>query len=98
MLLYVLLFQNTAGNSLNLLMPLLMMIVIFVFFVIIPQRRQQSQHKKLMESLKEGMEVYTNAGIVGKITKVEDKTIRLMIDEKTFMRVLKSTVAGEYKA
>jgi preprotein translocase subunit YajC len=94
----ILLFQQPQSNPLISILPILMLLVTFVFFIYIPQSRQRKQHKQLMESLKEGMEVYTTAGIVGKITKIEDKTIRIMIDEKTFMRVLKSTVAGEYKA
>ena len=85
------------GSPYGMMFPLLIMLVVFVFFIIIPQNKQRKQHQKLMDNLKEGMEVVTSAGIVGRITKVEDKTVRLMIDEKTFMRVLKSSVNAEFK-
>jgi len=43
------------------------------------------------------MDVVTNAGIIGRITKVDGPIVRLMVDEKTFMRVVKSSIQGEYK-
>jgi preprotein translocase subunit YajC len=96
---YTIILQAAApqGSPFGMMFPLLIMLVVFVFFIIIPQNKQRKQHQKLIEGLKEGMEVVTSAGIVGRITKVEDKTVRLMIDEKTFMRVLKSSVNAEFK-
>lgn len=81
----------------SLMFPMLIFLVFMVFFVFIPQYRQRKAQQKLLDGLKEGMEVYTNAGIVGRITKVDGNIIRLMVDEKTFIKVLKSSVAGEYK-
>ena len=78
------------------LFPLLILVV-FYFFLIRPQMKRQKDQQKFVESLKEGMEVYTQAGIIGRITKVDGNAVRLMVDEKTFMRVLKSSVQGEYK-
>lgn len=80
------------------LFPLLIFLVFFVFFIYIPQNRQRKQQKNFLDSLKEGMDVVTQAGIIGKITKIDDKTVRLMVDEKTFVRVLKSTISSEFKA
>lgn len=86
-----------AAPTASLLFPMLIFFVFMIFFVFIPQYRQRKAQQKLTESLKEGMEVYTNAGIVGRITKVEANTVRLMVDEKSFVKVLKSSIAGEYK-
>ena len=95
----LLLFQDVApGGGLGMLFPLLIFLVFFVFFIFIPQNKQRKEQQKLLSNLKEGMEVVTQSGIIGKITKIDDKTVRLMVDEKTFLRVLKSTVSGEFKA
>lgn len=80
----------------GMLFPLLILAV-FYFFLIRPQVNRQKEQQKFVDGLREGMEVYTQAGIVGRITKVEATTVRLMVDEKTFMRVLKSSVQGEFK-
>ncbi len=89
--------QPSAGSTLGMLFPVLIFLVFFVFFIYIPQNRQRKQQQTFMESLKEGMDVVTNAGIIGKITKIDDKTVRLMVDDKTFMRVLKSSISSEFK-
>ncbi len=79
----------------NLLFPL-MIIVVFYFFLIRPQVKKQKEVQKFQENLREGMEVVTNAGIIGRITKIDGPVVRLMIDEKTFMRVVKSSIQGEF--
>ena len=93
------LLQATApqGNSMfTFIFPLLMIAVLY-FFMLRPQMKRQKEAQKFVDSLHEGMEVFTNAGIIGRITKIDGNAVRLMIDEKTFMRVLKNTIAGEYK-
>jgi preprotein translocase subunit YajC len=93
-----LLLQAQPGGSMAMLFPLLIFIVFFVFFIYIPQNKQRKQQKNFLESLKEGMDVVTSSGIIGKITKIEDKAVRLMVDEKTFIKVLKSSISSEFKA
>jgi preprotein translocase subunit YajC len=86
-----------GGNGLlGMLFPFLI-IIVFYFFLIRPQVKRQKDQQKFVESLKEGMEVVTNSGIIGRITKIDGPVIRLMVDEKTFIRVVKSSIQGEYK-
>jgi len=95
---YQILLQAPATNPLlGMLFPFLI-IIVFYFFLIRPQVKKQKDQRKFVESLKEGMEVVTNSGIIGKITKMDGPIIRLMVDEKTFIRVVKSSIQGEYKA
>ena len=97
MLSFIFLQAAQGGNAwLSMLFPFLILIV-FYFFLIRPQVNRQKDQQKMQESLREGMEVVTNSGIVGRITKVEGQTVRLMTDEKTFLRVLKQSIQGEYK-
>ncbi|MDX1912836.1 MAG: preprotein translocase subunit YajC [Saprospiraceae bacterium] len=94
---HILLQAQPGGNSLlGMLFPLLI-IVVFYFFLIRPQVKRQKEQQKFIESLREGMEVVTSAGIIGRITKIDGGVVRLMVDEKTFIRVAKSSIQGEFK-
>lgn len=77
--------------------PMMIFLVFMFFFIYLPQSRQRKAQKKLLDSLKEGMEVVTNSGIIGKITKIDGNIVRLMVDEKTFMRVVRQSITSEYK-
>lgn len=98
MLQFVFLQAQPGGNPLlSMLFPFLILIV-FYFFLIRPQMKRQKDQQKFVESLKEGMEVVTSAGLIGRITKIDGPVVRLMVDEKTFLRVVKTSIQGEYKA
>ena len=92
--------QAPAGGgsswSLNMLFPLLIAVV-FHFFLIRPQVKRQREQQKFIDSLREGMEVLTQAGIIGRITKIDGNVVRLMVDEKTFIKVVKQSITGEFK-
>lgn len=85
-----------GGAFISMLFPFLILIV-FYFFLIRPQIKRQKETQKFQESLREGLEVVTNSGIIGKITKIDGPVVRLMVDEKTFIRVVKTAIQGEYK-
>jgi preprotein translocase subunit YajC len=97
MLQFILLQAAQSNPLLGMLFPFLILIV-FYFFLIRPQMNKQKEQQKFSENLKEGMDVVTNAGIIGRITKVDGNVVRLMIDEKTFMRVVRQSITGEFKA
>ncbi len=97
MLQFIFLQAPTSGMAnLQLLLPFLILIV-FYFFIFRPQIRRQKDQQKFADSLKEGMEVVTTSGIIGRITKIDGNVVRLMVDEKTFMRVVRQTITSEYK-
>lgn len=98
MLQFILLQAAPGGGSNTSMIFLLLIPVVMYFFMIRPQQKQMKERKELNDSLKEGMEVVTNSGIIGRITKIDDKTARLMVDEKTFLRVTRQSIAAEYKA
>lgn len=96
MLQFIFLQAPTGGSSwMSMFFPL-MIIVVFYFFLIRPQIKRQKDQQKFVESLREGMEVLTQAGIIGRITKIDGNVVRLMVDEKTFIRVVKQSITGEY--
>ena len=93
---YHILLQAAGNPLLGMLFPLLI-VVVFYFFLIRPQIKKRKEQQKFIESLREGMEVVTNSGIIGRITKMDGPIVRLMVDEKTFIRVVKSSIRGEFK-
>ena len=93
-MLYILL--QADGGSLLSQMPLFaIMIAIFYFFFIRPTTKQQKEQETFLTSLEKGKEVVTASGIIGKITKMDDKEITLQVSEKTFVRMTKGSVSNE---
>ncbi len=89
---FILLFD---AATLQMLFPLLI-IVVFYFFMLRPQMQQQKKVQNFQSSLAPNMEVVTNGGIIGRVTKIEDSVVTLLVDEKTRIRVLRNTIAAEY--
>jgi len=77
-------------------MPLIaMMIAIFYFFFVRPTTKKQKEQNEFISSLEKGKEVVTSSGIIGKITKMDNKEITLQVSEKTFVRMTKGSVSNE---
>ena len=75
-------------------MIMLMLIVVWFFFFR-PQAKRQKQQAKFIDEIKKGDEVVTNSGLIGRINKIEDNIVTIDIGNKTFVRVLKSTVSRD---
>jgi preprotein translocase subunit YajC len=69
------------------------MVAIFYFVMIRPQRRREKERKALIEAVKSGDRVLLTSGIIGEIANVKDKTLIVLIAEKTKIEVLKSAVS-----
>ncbi len=96
-MLYILL--QADGGGLISQMPLFaIMIAIFYFFFIRPTTKKQKEQQTFLTSLEKGKEVVTASGIIGKITKLDDKEITLQVSEKTFVRMTKGSVSNELTA
>ena len=93
-MLHIILQSSSSALPINLLMMGALVAVMYLFFIR-PQARKQKAQMKFMEEIKKGDEVVTNAGIVGKITKMDDKIITLQISQKGFVDVLKSSISKE---
>ena len=58
------------GGVLASLVPLILMVAIFYFLLIRPQQKKAKQHQNMLETLKKGDTVITNAGFYGVIEEV----------------------------
>jgi len=83
-----------SGGSFALLIPYLLLIPLGYFLLIRPQQKRMREQQAAIGALKKGDEVTTAGGIVGKVTKVEDKLVEIEIAANVRVRVVKSTLAG----
>ncbi|MDH3650031.1 MAG: preprotein translocase subunit YajC [Saprospiraceae bacterium] len=86
---------QTQGNPIMSFLPLIGIVLVFYFFFIRPQQKKQKTQSKFVEDLNKGDEVVTSSGIIGKINKIDENVVTLQIDQKTFIKVLKSSVSKE---
>jgi preprotein translocase subunit YajC len=83
---------GTAGGFLSLL-PLVLIFVAFYFLMIRPQQRRMKALQDSVNAVKKGDSVVTGGGLVGKVTKVDEKFVELEIAKGVNVRAVKSTLA-----
>jgi preprotein translocase subunit YajC len=81
-------------NDLVSMLPLVFIFVIFYFLLIRPQQKKAKEHAKLIEAIKTGDEVVTNAGIHGVIANVKDKTFIIKIADNVKVEFDRAAVAA----
>ncbi len=79
------------------IMPLIFIFVIFYFLLIRPQQKKAKDHAKLVESIKTGDQVVTNAGIHGVVANVKEKTLIIKIADNVKVEFDRAAVAAVEK-
>jgi preprotein translocase subunit YajC len=74
--------------------PLILIFVIFYFLMIRPQQKKAKQMREMLDSLKKGDKVITNAGIYGVIESVEETTVHLRISDNVRIKMSRAAVAS----
>jgi preprotein translocase subunit YajC len=69
-------------------------IVIFYFLIWRPQSKRAKEQKALIEALGMGDEVMTSAGILGKITKLDDLYVTVQVADKVELKMQKGSIAA----
>lgn len=77
-------------------LPLILIVIVMYFFFIRPTAKKQKTQMKFNQELKKGDKVATASGIIGTITKLDDKVATLQISQKGFIDVLRSTISNEF--
>ncbi len=75
----------------------LMFVVFFLFFYFVmwrPQSKRAKEHRDLITALAKGDEVITSGGVLGKIHKISEKYVALLIHNNTEVVVQKSAIVG----
>ncbi len=81
-----------AGSTIFFIGQLVLIGLIFWFLIIRPQQKRAKDHQALIAAVKRGDQVVTSGGIVGKVTKVEDRMVEVEIATGVKVRVIKSTL------
>ena len=77
--------------------PMILMFAVVYFLMIRPQQKKMKEQQDMVSALKEGDEVVTQAGILGKITSVTEKVITLEVARDVRIKVVKSQVSQVLK-
>ena len=81
------------GGGFQSLIFLVIIIALFYFVLIRPQMKQSKEHKKMLNNIKNGDEVLTTAGIVGKIKNSNESFIDLEIAQDVTIKIQKQALS-----
>lgn len=74
--------------------PLLIIMLMIMYFVWLrPVTKERRAHQQMIEALKRGDEVVTQAGIFGRVVDISENIITLEVAKNVKIRVLRNTVA-----
>jgi preprotein translocase subunit YajC len=85
-----------AGSSVGSMMFIGEMAVLFVafyFLMIRPQQKRAKAHQEAVNAAKKGDSVVTGGGLMGKVTKVDEKFVEVEIATGVKVRAVKGTLA-----
>ncbi len=83
-----------AGGLLSFLVPLVLVFAVFYFFIIRPQRKREQQHQEMVSNLKKGDKVMSIGGIHGTVTKVDEDSVLVQVDQGVKLRFGKSAIGS----
>lgn len=72
--------------------PFVIIIGVFYFFLIRPQAKKQKEAQQFLSGLKNGDQVITQAGILGRITGLTDTVATLEVASEVQIKVLRSQI------
>ena len=76
-------------------LPLILIVVVMYFFFIRPTAKKQKEQRIFINEIKKGDKVVTSSGIIGTITKIDDRTATLQVSQKGYIDVLRSSISHE---
>ena len=76
------------------IMPLMLIFLVFYFLIIRPQQNKIKEHNAMVGSAKNGDEVITQGGLIGKISKVSENEVTIDFGNNISINAVKSTLAN----
>jgi preprotein translocase subunit YajC len=87
--------QDAApGGGLTPLIMMVGLIVVFYFMIIRPQNKKQKEHREMVAALAVGDEVVTAGGILGKVSRVAEQFVDVVIAENVTITIQRHTIGG----
>lgn len=81
----------------SMLLPVGMLLIMY-FLVMRPQQKRAKDQNNMLNNLKNGDEVVTTGGIIGKVRSVADGFVTLEIAPNTSVKILKANIVTLTKA
>lgn len=88
----------SPGGGIGFFVPMILIFVMMYFVMIRPQKRRQQEQQRLVNALKTGDKVVTNAGIHGLISNVKDSTVIVKVADNVKIEMEKSAVTTVLKS
>jgi preprotein translocase subunit YajC len=77
--------------------PFILIFAIFYFMLIRPQQKKAKEQMDMLSALKQGDEVITAAGILGKVTGINDKVVTVEVADDVRVKMLKTQISQVVK-
>lgn len=87
--------MNPSGGPQDLLIqlaPLLLLFVLFYFMLIRPQQKRAKEHQAMIAAVKRGDSVVLSSGVIGKITRVEEREVGVEIAQGVTVKVVRTMI------
>ena len=86
--------MNPSSPTFSLVLMVLLIVMIY-FMMIRPQRKKEKADREMREALRVGDEIITIGGIIGKVEKINEKTVIISTTAgKNKIEFLKSAIAS----
>lgn len=86
--------SNPTQGFFSMLPMIVILIVLMYLMVIRPQGKRAKEQRALMAGLKDGDEVITSGGILGKISKITDNVVSLEVANGVEIKIQRSAIAA----
>jgi preprotein translocase subunit YajC len=85
---------STTGSILHMLPMLILFILVFYFLLVRPQAKRAKEQKKLLSNVTVGDEVMSTGGIIGRVARLKDNYVVLLIAKGVEITVQKSSIVS----
>jgi preprotein translocase subunit YajC len=95
MILLLISLQAQQPSLFSSLLPMIIVLFIIYFFFIKPQAKKQKEQSNFLANIKKGDDVVTASGMIGKVSKVDEKEVTIQVGEKIFLPFVKNAISRE---
>ena len=81
----------------SMMVPFALMFGVIYFLMIRPQQKKMKEQQAMMSELKQGDDILTASGILGKVTGLTDKVVTVEVADNVRVKMLKSQVGQVVK-
>ena len=90
----MILLQANGFGSTNLIF-MLGIIAVMYFFFMRPQMKRQKEQQNFQDNLRNGQEIVTTSGMIGKVSKIHSDSIDIIVGNNTQISMIKSAISKE---